>query len=99
MYRKKLKKPCIFDNDVILLIASSKEEQAVGVYYDEGPPVPIPNTEVKLIGAEDTWWVTAWEDRLMPTQLKRPPNRAVVLLYRVYRGACIDAGKNRLGGR
>ena len=26
----------------------------VGVDDDEGPPVPMPNTEVKLIGAEDT---------------------------------------------
>jgi hypothetical protein len=26
----------------------------VGVYDDEGPPVPIPNTAVKLIRAENT---------------------------------------------
>ena len=39
----------------------------VGVNDDEGPPVPIPNTVVKLIGAEDTWLVTAWENRTMPT--------------------------------
>ena len=39
----------------------------VGVYYSEGPPVPIPNTEVKLISVENTWRVTAWEDRAMPT--------------------------------
>ena len=31
----------------------------VGVDYNEGPPVPIPNTEVKLISAEDTWLETA----------------------------------------
>ena len=35
----------------------------VGVYYNEGPPVPIPNTVVKLICAEDTWRVAAWENR------------------------------------
>ena len=35
----------------------------VGVDCDEGPPVPIPNTEVKLICAEDTWLVTARENR------------------------------------
>ena len=40
----------------------------VGVDYDEDPPVPIPNTVVKLISAENTWWVTAWEDRTTPTQ-------------------------------
>ena len=35
----------------------------VGVDCDEGPPVPIPNTVVKLISAEDTWLATAWENR------------------------------------
>ena len=35
----------------------------VGVDCDEGPPVPIPNTEVKLVCADNTWRVTAWEDR------------------------------------
>ena len=29
----------------------------------EETPVPIPNTEVKLHGAENTWRATAWEDR------------------------------------
>ena len=33
----------------------------------EGPPVPIPNTEVKLCRAENTKLVTAWEDRYAPT--------------------------------
>ena len=40
----------------------------VGVNCYEDPPVPIPNTEVKLIYVENTWLVTAWEDRTMPTQ-------------------------------
>ena len=35
----------------------------VGVDDGEGPPVPIPNTEVKLIGADNTWLATAWENR------------------------------------
>ena len=35
----------------------------VGVDYGEGPPVPIPNTEVKLTSAENTWLETAREDR------------------------------------
>ena len=29
----------------------------------EVPPVPIPNTVVKLTYAESTWLETAWEDR------------------------------------
>ena len=43
-------------------------KRIVGVDYDEGPPVPIPNTEVKLVRAENTWLVTAREDRCSPTQ-------------------------------
>ena len=31
----------------------------VGVYSGEGPPVPIPNTAVKLTRVENTWLVTA----------------------------------------
>ena len=48
----------------------------VGVYYDEGPPVPIPNTVVKLIRAENTWREAAREDRSTPTSTwpKVPPS-------------------------
>ena len=35
-------------------------------YGDEVPPVPFPNTEVKLICVEDTWTVTSWENISMP---------------------------------
>ena len=38
----------------------------VGVNGCEVPPVPIPNTEVKLIRVEDTWLATARENRSMP---------------------------------
>ncbi len=46
---------------------------AVGVYYDEGPPVPIPNTVVKLIRAEDTWREAARENRSAPTLANSHP--------------------------
>ena len=42
----------------------------VGVNDDEGPPVPIPNTVVKLIGVDNTRREAAREDRSMPTQRK-----------------------------
>ena len=32
----------------------------------EDPPVPIPNTEVKLCSADDTWWETARESKSSP---------------------------------
>ena len=35
----------------------------VGVFNGEGPPVPIPNTEVKLCRAEDSWLETTCENR------------------------------------
>ena len=35
----------------------------VGADGDEGPPVPIPNTEVKLVCVDNTRWATAREDR------------------------------------
>ena len=38
-------------------------DRIVGVDCNEDPPVPIPNTEVKLIYADNTWRETAWEDR------------------------------------
>ena len=37
-----------------------------GANGDEVTPVPIPNTEVKLISVENTWLATAWEDRAVP---------------------------------
>ena len=40
----------------------------VGVDDAEGPPVPIPNTVVKLSGAENTWLEAARENRETPTQ-------------------------------
>ena len=56
----------IGSNPVWVTIFHKKDEKAhliVGVDCDEGPPVPIPNTEVKLICADNTWLVTAREDR------------------------------------
>ena len=37
-----------------------------GGYNGEETPVPIPNTEVKLSRAEDTWLETAWENMSLP---------------------------------
>ncbi len=45
------------------------KKRIVGVNDDEAPPVPIPNTVVKLVGAENTWLATTWEDRTTPALL------------------------------
>ena len=41
----------------------------VGVYYAEGPPVPIPNTVVKLMRAKNSWRAASRKDRSTPTWL------------------------------
>ena len=46
---------------------SLKVHKKVGVIDAEGPPVPIPNTEVKLCRAENTWLATVREDKYTPT--------------------------------
>ena len=46
----------------------SKRHPISGDNGEGVPPVPIPNTEVKLISVENTWLATAWEDRAMPVQ-------------------------------
>ena len=44
-----------------------RKHTEVSVINSEGPPVPIPNTEVKLVCAHNTWLDTAREDRSMLT--------------------------------
>ena len=46
----------------------AKRELVVGVTNAEGPPVPIPNTEVKLCSGEDTLRETVRENSSTPTQ-------------------------------
>ena len=41
-------------------------------------PVPIPNTEVKPLSADDTWWVTARESRSLPVQYLIGPHGQAV---------------------
>ena len=40
----------------------------VRIYGDEGTPVPIPNTVVKLVNGDNTWLETVREDNSTPTQ-------------------------------
>ena len=48
---------------------SLKVHHRVGVTNAKGTPVPIPNTEVKLCSAENTWSETTREDRSTLTYL------------------------------
>ena len=73
---------------ITLVPKRGQQFHLVGVDDGEGPPVPIPNTEVKLVRVDNTWLATAREDRKMPTQKERPPNRAVVFLRWLRLHAC-----------
>ena len=42
-------------------------EPEEGGYCGKVTPVPIPNTEVKLICADGTAWVTVWKSRSLPS--------------------------------
>ena len=72
---------CVRSEDSLFNFEDTKS--LTGVDDDEDPPVPIPNTEVKLIRVENTWletairventWLeTAREDRTMPVHGKNP---------------------------
>ena len=49
------------------------------VYGDEGTPVPIPNTVVKLINGDNTWLATAREDNTTRTQNEKTAYMVVFL--------------------
>ena len=44
---------------------STNSDRFSGDGYED-PPVPISNTVVKLLSADDTWWEAAWESRTLP---------------------------------
>ena len=48
-----------------------KRDVQVSATNAEGPPVPIPNTEVKLCSGDNTLRETAREDSSMPTRKRR----------------------------
>ena len=44
----------------------AQTEEICGDYSGEDTPVPIPNTEVKLLSADDTWRATSRESKTLP---------------------------------
>ena len=64
----------------------------VGVNDGEGPPVPIPNTEVKLTSAENTCLETDREDRSMPTPRRTKVLRGIFLLSSMVEHAAVNRG-------
>ena len=62
--------------------------EKVSAFNAEGPPVPIPNTEVKLCSAEDTCLATGRENRSVLTHPSGAgflqPDKSVFLTQRVH---------------
>ena len=54
-----------------LIVQSRIKAMISGDNSKEDTPVPIPNTEVKLFSADDTWWATAWKSKTLPDMLFR----------------------------
>ena len=52
----------------VVQFSETDGKRIVGLFNAQGPPVPIPNTEVKLCSAEDTLLATVREDRSGPTR-------------------------------
>ena len=56
-------------------LTKQKPENTIQKSGDDGwevPPVPIPNTAVKLSRVESTGLEAAWEDRLLPVRDEAP---------------------------
>ena len=57
----------------VVQFSVTESKIVVGATNAQGPPVPIPNTEVKLCSAENTSTETSREDRSAPTPRKGKP--------------------------
>ena len=57
-----------------------------GGFSEAAPPVPIPNTEVKRLSADDTAWVTGWENRSPPGGNSQQPLSRNPIPVRAWRG-------------
>ena len=56
----------------LFILYSITDYTLFGGHSGEAPPVPIPNTEVKLFSADGTAWATMWESRSPPIFFANP---------------------------
>ena len=76
-------------------IKNLKSHRFSGDFVDRVTPVPIPNTEVKPVGADGTARVTVWESRKSPGLFKKP---ARVVLAGFLVGDVKEAGNPDVSG-
>ena len=64
------------------VIQDQRGKKESGNNSGEDTPVPISNTVVKLLSADDTWRGTAWESRSLPVLLKKKLYKVQFLFLR-----------------
>ena len=67
------------DNKIVDYTWAISYNTSDGDDREKGPPVLIPNTEVKLLFAEDTWLDTAREIRTLPSRQSKAPHEVPFL--------------------
>ena len=88
-----------FGTHIVQFSVNGKSLLRVSVTNAEGPPVPIPNTEVKLCSGENTLRETAREDNSMLTSEERAERSALLTErnrrwnYNLYKWGCSSAGR------
>lgn len=60
-------------------VTGTKNTRFFGGHSEEDPPVPIPNTEVKLLSADGTAWETVWESRSLPILFPYIPDQSILV--------------------
>ena len=68
-------------NEIFCIVELAIEKWISGDDGEEDPPVPIPNTEVKLFSADGTWWETARESRTLPEQKESSCKMQLLFLF------------------
>ena len=68
-------------DEIFCIIELARLKERSGDDGEEDPPVPIPNTEVKLFSADGTWWETARESRTLPEQKESSCLRATTFSF------------------
>ena len=66
LVQEELERDKLLHCSVLKVQTFTREERESGGNGIEDPPVPIPNTEVKLNCVDGTWRVTARESRTLP---------------------------------
>ncbi len=62
----------------------------LGGHSEKAPPVPIPNTEVKLFSADGTAWETVWESRSPPILIYITPIKFILIGVFAFVRVCVS---------